>query len=219
MKTTELFRTLSLTVLVSAPLFACGGVESAPDEAPAGDEASDEAITIGPLLDLCRVAAADATATLSANDDSDRFTSGSLAYGSRSGCTRFVADFVVAPNAEPADNHGTMDFLADGTVLNGFGNLSAANCTATRVSVTRYRRTAGATSFVRESSATYSGAYTAPTATTFGGCYAVLDNGDQAAFHQPNPAGSETYRIAVRATRNNVVIPVEASIGFQIIPF
>jgi hypothetical protein len=219
MKTTELFRTLSLTVLLSAPLFACGGVESAPDEAPVGDEASDEAIIIGPLLDLCRVAAADATATLSANDDSDRFTSGSLAYGSRSGCTRFVADFVVAPNANPADNHGTMDFLAEGSVLNGFGNLSAAHCAATRVSVTRYRRAVGAASLVRESSATYSGAYTAPTATTFGGCYAVLESGDEAAYHQPNPAGPETYRIAVRATRNNVVVPVEASIAFQIIPF
>jgi hypothetical protein len=217
MKTIKLIRTLSLSALLTAPLFACGGPESGAGESPDELESQDEAVIIAPALDMCRIAAADVTQTLTALDDEDRVTSGSLAYGSRTGCTRFVADFSVLNSASPATAN-TNDFLADGTVLGTFEGLSAANCAATRVNITRYRRAVGATGFTAETSAIYVGSYSAPGPGVFGGCFAVLSSGNQAILHEPNPAGTETYRVAVRATRNGTVLPVEASIGFVTIP-
>lgn len=217
MKTIELIRTLSLTALLTAPLFACGGPESGVGESPDELESQDEAVVVTPALDMCRIATADSSQTLTASEDDDRVTSGSLAYGSRTGCTRFVADFHVLATASPATAN-TNDFLADGTVLNTFESLSAANCAATRVNITRYRRAVGASGFTVDTSATYVGSYSSPGPGVFGGCFAVLSSGSQAVFHEPNPAGTETYRIAVRATRNGTVLPVEASIRFISIP-
>jgi hypothetical protein len=153
---------------------------------------------------------------LSANEASDISESGSAAYASKSGCARYIADFYVPPSASPPS------FYADDFQVNArtFSTLtSQSDCENTVISVRRYRKTASSSSLVLESTATYQGDFSpAPAGGGFSVCSTILTAGDEPAWRTVNPAGAEIYRIAVRATKNGVAVPVAASLWFQAQP-
>lgn len=217
MKTIELFARLTLTAALSTALVACGG---APVEA---DESGDDAITVGPVgtgpvvghADPCSVQSPDDVEVLSANDPFDIAESGDAAYANRSGCTRFIADFYVPPSASPPQFYAR-DFLVNAQTFPML--TSQSDCENTTITVRRYRRSASASSLALESTATYRGHYTPGGPGLFSVCSTVLTAGDEPVWRNVNPAGTEIYRIAVRATKNGTAVPVSAAIVFQAQP-
>jgi hypothetical protein len=216
MKTIELFTRLNLSTVLSAALFACGGVE------PEGgaDESGDDAITVSQVgtspiptaVDPCRTASADDTQLLGDNDAFDVSSSGSAAYGSKTSCPRHIVDFLVTPSTNPPQYYA-QEFLAD---VQDFGQLaSQSDCENTVISVRRYRKSALSSSLVLESTATYRGDFSPAPPGGFSVCSTILTAGDEAVWRTVSPLGTETYRLAVRATKNGVVVPVSASIGFR----
>lgn len=217
MKTIELFTRLTLSTLLSASLWACGGVE--PDAA--ADESGEDAVTVSQVgtapipsaVDPCRSASADDTQLLGDNDPFDVSSSGGAAYGSKTSCPRHIVDFLVTPSTNPPQYYA-QEFLAD---VQDFGQLtSQSDCENTVISVRRYRKSALSSSLVLESTATYRGDFSpAPAGGGFSVCSTILTAGDEAVWRTVSPLGTETYRLAVRATKNGVVVPVSASIGFR----
>jgi len=170
----------------------------------------------GPLLDPCASAAANATATLTANDDEDVLNSGTTAYASNPKCTRFVADFHVLSGADPNDSHGTMTFDVAGGATSGAWEGNKAKCESLKVNVSYYKKAAGAGSFAKITSAAFKGVWA--DGPMFDMCNLVKTSGGDAPSGTPSAGGTETYRVAVRATLAGVVVPVTARIGFEIVP-
>jgi hypothetical protein len=168
------------------------------------------------MLDPCASAAANATATLIADDDDDVLNSGTAAYASQK-CTRFVADFNVAATANPADSHGTMEFDLAGGITATSWQSNKALCEASKVNVTVYKKAVGATKFSKLTSAAYKGVFS--DGGLFKMCNLEKTSGTNPPSGSPNASGQETYRVAVRATQNNVAVPVSARIAFDIIPW
>lgn len=215
MKTTELFARLTLSTLLSASLFACGG---AVPEAEA-EESGDEAITVGPVgtgpvvnVDACRSASADDTQWLGDNDAFDVSDSGSAAYASKASCPRYIVDFLVTPSTNPPSYYAN-EFQANARTFSML--TSQSDCENTVISVRRYRKSAGSSSLGLESTATYRGDFSPAPPGGFSVCSTILTAGDEAVWRTVSPLGTETYRLAVRATKNGVVVPVSASIGFR----
>ena len=219
MKTTELFARLTLSTLLSASLFACGG---AVPEAEA-EESGDEAITVGPVgtgpvvnVDACRSASADDTQWLGDNDAFDVSDSGSAAYASKASCPRYIVDFLVTPSTNPPSYYAN-EFQANARTFSML--TSQSDCENTVISVRRYRKSAGSSSLGLESTATYRGDFSpASSGGGFSVCTTILTAGDEPVWRTVSPLGTETYRLAVRATKNGVAVPVGAWIGFQAQP-
>ena len=173
--------------------------------------------SVGPIgvLDPCASAAANASATLIADDDEDVLNSGNAAYASQK-CTRFVADFNVASNANPADSHGTLEFDLGGGITATAYQGSKALCEASKVNVTVYKKAVGASTFTKLTSAAYKGVWS--DGSLFKTCNLEKTSGTNPPSGTPNASGTETYRVAVRATQNNVAVPVSARIAFDIVP-
>lgn len=166
------------------------------------------------LLDPCRTASADASATLGADEDAEVLSSSGSGYGaSGRTCKRFVADFVVTSDANPADKHGVLDFDLGGALKTA---PTQSTCANTELFVTTYEKVAGASSFVQRTSARYKGQWSSG---MFSMCNLVRVSGTNPPSDQPNPAGNETWRVAVRATVGGAAVPVQARIGFRIIPW
>lgn len=165
-------------------------------------------------LDPCSIGAADASATLGPDVDSRQLFSNGTGYASKAGCKRFVADFNVPSNANPADNHGVLEFDMGG----GFASTpgSAASCNNTVLQVSTYEKVAGANTFAKRSTATYKGQWSNG---MFTFCNFVKTSGANPPTDTPNPAGTEVWRVAVSATANGVAKPVAASIAFKIVPW
>ena len=174
--------------------------------------------TAGPvaMVDQCAIATANATATLIADDNDDVLNSGSAAYASQK-CTRFVADFNVASNADPADSHGTKDFNLAGGITATAYQSNKTLCESSKVNVTVYKKALGAANFTKVTSAAYKGVWS--DGGLFKMCNLEKTSGTNPPTGTPNTSGQETYRVAVRATQNDVAVPVSARIAFQIIPW
>lgn len=169
----------------------------------------------GPViqLDPCAGGNADASATLGADVDFRVLNSGGIAYASGRGCNRFVADFTVPSNANPADNHGILTYDMGG----GFTSTpSQAACAASALEVTTYEKAAGSNTFVKRTTAKYKGVWGSG---LFQSCNFQKTSGQNPGTDTPNAAGTEVWRVTVRATHNGVAKPVTARIGFQIVPW
>jgi hypothetical protein len=165
------------------------------------------------LLDLCRIAGADATTTLGADDDVDTLGSGNASYAEGLGCPRFVADFKVLPGAKPASNAlGPLFQLSGGPTSTQYQS-SAATCDSLRVGLRVYKKAADASAFESVASATYRGSWADATPLTLGGC-SLVRSGKEAPAVAPNPAGTDTWRVAVDASIAGRLAPVTAKIAF-----
>lgn len=169
------------------------------------------------MLDTCAIAAPNATATLSADDDDDVLNSGTAAYASALKCKRFVADFVVLSNANPADNHGTQEFNVGGGITSTAWQGNKTACEQVKINLTIYKKGVGQTSFTKQTSAAYKGVWA--DGPMFDTCNLVKTSGSNPPVGTPNGSGSETWRVAVSATQNGTAVPVSARIAFEIIPW
>jgi hypothetical protein len=169
------------------------------------------------VLDMCATAAANATATLAADDDDDILNSGTAAYASAAKCKRFVADFTVLANANPADNHGTQDFSIGGGITSNTWQGNKAVCESVKVNLTIYKKGVGQTSFTKKTTAAYKGVWA--DGPMFDMCNLTKTSGTNPPDGTPNASGSETWRVAVSATQNGTAVPVSARIAFDIIPW
>lgn len=182
--------------------------------------ALNNAPAVGPVanpqlkLDPCSMGAADASATLSADVDFRELFSNGVGYASKSGCKRFVADFNVPSDANPASTHGVLEFDTGGGFASNPGQ--ASSCTGTVLQVSTYEKVAGANGFKRRSSATYKGQWGSGMFTM---CNFVKTSGTNPPTDTPNAAGTEVWRVTVSATHNGNAKPVMARIGFKIIPW
>lgn len=186
------------------------------DPAPAVSSTSGTITKASPriLLDPCRTASADGSATLGPDEDAEVLSSGGTGYnGSARTCKRFIADFVVASDANPASKHGILDFDLAGGLKN---EPTQQSCAGTELFVTTYEKVAGSSSFTQRTSARYKGQWSSG---MFSMCNLVRVSGTNPPSDQPNPAGQETWRVAVRATVNGAAVPVQARIGFRIVPW
>lgn len=165
-------------------------------------------------LDPCSMGAGDASATLGADVDFRELFSNGIGYASKNGCKRFVADFNVPSNANPADSHGVLEFDMGGGFANDPGQQSS--CVGTVLQVSTYEKVAGSNVFAKRSSATYKGQWSTG---MFTFCTFVKTAGTNPPVDTPNAAGTEVWRVAVSATHNGVAKPVKARIGFKIIPW
>jgi len=174
--------------------------------------------SVGPavVLDHCANATANATATLIANDDDDMLNSGTAAYANQS-CNRFIADFNVAATADPADKHGTDTFDLMGGITATTWQSNKTVCESAKVSVSVYKKGVGAATFAKLTSANYTGVW--HEGGLFKMCVMEKTSGTNPPEGTPNASGTETYRVAVRATQNNVAVPVSARIAFEIVPW
>lgn len=166
------------------------------------------------IIDACAIGSADASATLGADVDFRELASNGTAYSSKSGCKRFVADFTVPSNANPADNHGITTFNLGGMFAVDPGMPST--CNATELMVTTYEKVAGSNSFVKRTSAKYQGQWSQG---MFSSCSFVKVWGTDPPSDTPNAAGTEVWRVAVSATHDGAPKAVKARIAFQIIPW
>jgi hypothetical protein len=165
-------------------------------------------------IQSCSTIAADKSATLTANDMEDVLTSTGTAYSSRASCNRFVADFIVLSSATPGTQFSDGWFKVGGGLI---GQTTAATCEGAKVDVRVYRKALGASSFSSYSNVVLEGDWI-DSAEGFDSCSWKIKSGAFGAAAEPNNGGSETYRVAVKATSNGVVKPVEARIRFNDVP-
>jgi hypothetical protein len=166
------------------------------------------------IIDPCSIGAADGSATLGADVDSRELFSSGIAYSTKSGCTRFVADFNVPSDANPASKYGVLEFDMGGGFASDPGQPSS--CTGTVLSVTTYEKVAGATGFAKRTTATYKGKWSSG---MFSSCSFVKSSGANPPTDTPNAAGAEVWRVAVSAKHNGVAKPVVARIAFKQVPW
>jgi hypothetical protein len=168
------------------------------------------------VIDPCSTAAANATATLIENDDDDVLNSGTAAYASQQ-CNRFVADFNVASNADPASKFGTETLQLGGGITSNTWQGNKAICESVKVYVSVYKKGVGASAFTKLSSATYKGVWA--DGPMFDMCNLEKTSGTNPPTGTPNASGTETYRVAVRGLQGSTAVPVSARIGFEIVPW
>lgn len=188
-----MFTTLiSLLTLANAPLNPIGRVQ----------------------LDPCGTQAADGSATLGADVDFRELSSNGIAYANKASCKRFIADFNVPTNANPASTHGVLEFDLGGMFATDPGQQ--ATCNNTQLLVSTFEKVAGSTGFAKRSSATYKGQWGSG---MFNICTFVKVSGTNPPVDTPNAAGAEVWRVAVSASHNGTAMPVKARIAFRIIPW
>lgn len=163
---------------------------------------------------ICHNIAADSSAVLSNQDGGDTLASNGIAYANRETCDRFVADFRVAANASPDTSYSDGKFKVGGRM-----RLASpiSDCEGTRVDVRVYKKARGASSFATYANYVLQGDWVEPP----GGisrCDWTVVSGSLAADAEPNDAGTETYRVAVKASKNGVAKPVDGWIRFNVIP-
>jgi hypothetical protein len=177
--------------------------------------AISSAPTINPrLIDVCGSGSADASVTLGADVDSRELASNGTAYANKNGCKRFVADFTVPSNANPAATHGITTFDLGGMFAAQPGTPST--CNATELMVSTYEKVAGSNSFVKRTNAKYQGQWSEG---MFSSCFFVKVWGADPPSDTPNAAGTEVWRVAVSATHNGNPMAAKARIAFQIVPW
>jgi len=173
---------------------------------------------IGPInprvLDVCASGSADASATLGADVDARELASSGITYASKAMCKRFVADFTVPADANPANMHGVLEFDLGGSFASEPGQ--ASSCNNTELLVTTYEKAAGANSFTKRSSAKYKGKWSTG---MFQICSFVKVSGTNPPTDTPNAAGTEVWRVSVSASHNGTAKPVKAMIAFKQIPW
>lgn len=173
---------------------------------------------IGPinpaLIDPCASGSADASATLGADVDSRELASSGVLYASKATCKRFVADFTVPANANPANAHGVLEFDLGGMFASEPGQESS--CNNTELLVSTYEKVAGANGFTKRSSAKYKGQWSTG---MFQMCSFVKVTGTNPPTDTPNAAGTEVWRVSVSASHNGTAKPVKARIAFKQIPW
>ncbi len=188
-----------------------GLVNPQPTISPSAVPSSNPSI----VVDACRSAAADKSTTLGANQDSASLSSTGTSYaGTGRMCKRFVADFNVLAGANPADNHGTLEFDISGAPT---AALTQGNCNGTELTVTTYEKVPGALSFVQRSSAKYKAVW--HDSDMFDTCDLERVNGINPPSDTPDPAGTGVWRVAVSAKRNGTPVAVTARLAFDIIPW
>lgn len=170
----------------------------------------------GPVLDVCAIEAADASTTLGVKD-SVTLTGESLGSSgyARSGCKRFIADFVVHPGAHAASPSMERSFRVDGGSVWTVDGASKDLCEQYSLAVKVYRRKAGATAFETVASAKYQGRWIEPTPNAFGGGCNLTKTGTSAPLAKPNKLGPETWRVTVEAKLQILPLTVSATLAFQ----
>jgi hypothetical protein len=163
----------------------------------------------------CATMAADKSATLTANDMEDVLTSTGTAYSTRATCNRFVADFIVLSSATPGTQFSDGWFKVAGGLI-GQSN-SAATCEGIKVDMRVYKKALGATHFTSYSNVVLEGDWIDSNG-GFDTCNWKVKSGALGAAAEPNNGGSETYRVAVKASSGGVAKPVEAKIRFNDVP-
>lgn len=103
--------------------------------------------TRGYSSDPCAPATADASATLGADVDFRELASNGVQYAAEVGCIRFVADFIVPSDANPASEYGVLDFDLTGRWATLPSDESA--CTGSGYSIITYKKAAGARGFMK----------------------------------------------------------------------
>jgi len=103
--------------------------------------------TRGYSSDPCAPATADASATLGADVDFRELASNGVQYAAKVGCIRFVADFIVPSDANPASEYGVLDFDLTGRWATLPSDDSA--CTGSGYSIITYKKAAGARGFMK----------------------------------------------------------------------
>ncbi len=175
-------------------------------------------INPGLIVDPCGTGVADASATLGADVDSRELVSTGTPTGNqywlKSGCKRFVADFTVPANANPASMHGILTFDLGGMFSVDPGQ--ASSCNTAELSVATFEKVAGANNFVKRTSAKYKGHWSSG---MFQMCNFVKVSGSNPPSDTPNADGTEIWRVAVSGTNNGASMHVKARIGFQQIPW
>lgn len=167
------------------------------------------------LVDACRTAAADKSATLGAEQDSATLSSTGTGYAaSGRACKRFIADFNVLAGANPADNHGTLEFDVSGGPT---ASLGQNNCTGTELIVVTYEKVPGSSAFVQRTTAKYKAVW--HDTDMFDTCDLERVTGTNPPSDTPDPSGTEVWRVAVSASRNGTPLPVTARLAFDIIPW
>jgi hypothetical protein len=187
------------------------------DAAPTVSQTAPVSATPKLNIDPCRTIAADGSATLGPEEDRETLVSSGIAYDSPGRtCKRFVADYKVLPDANPADGHGTLEFKKFGDFN---VTVSQGNCEASVLWITTYEKAVGQTSFAQRSSAKYQGKWSGGGGLGFAGCSMAKVSGTDAGGDQPNPAGTEIWRVAVRGTMFGTPVPVKSMLEFVVVPF
>ena len=176
-------------------------------------------INPGLIVDPCGTGVADASATLGANVNSRELVSTGTPTGNqywlKPGCKRFVADFTVPADANPASIHGILTFNLGGMFSVDPGQ--ASTCNTAELSVSTFEKVAGSNAFVKRTSAKYKGQWSS--GGMFQACNFVKVSGSNPPADTPNPQGTEVWRVAVSGTNNGVSMHVKSQIAFQQIPW
>ncbi|HET6584968.1 MAG TPA: hypothetical protein VFG69_16040 [Nannocystaceae bacterium] len=165
-------------------------------------------------IQSCSTIAADKSSTLTANDMEDVLTSTGTSYASRTACNRFVADFIVLSSASPGTQFSDGWFKVGGGLM---GQETASTCEGARVDMRVYKKALGASSFASYSNIVLEGDWH-DSPTGFDSCSWKVVSGAVGAAAEPNNGGTETYRVAVKASIGGVAKPVEARIRFNDVP-
>lgn len=166
-------------------------------------------------MQTCSTMAADKSATLTASDMEDVLTSTGTAYSSRATCNRFVADFIVLSSATPGTQFSDGWFKVGGGLIGQ--STSAATCEGVKVDVRVYKKALGASSFSSYSNVVLEGDWI-DSPNGFDTCNWKVMSGALGAAAEPNDGGTETYRVAVKASIGGVAKAVEAKIRFNDVP-
>lgn len=142
-------------------------------------------------IDFCPSATADATAVLSAGDDSDAVdTLGRGFAEAPRKCRRFVADFSIAPNAAPHRTDLSTTFALSGDAPHDSA-LGSEACATAKATVTVYKKAAGQAAFTKLGTHSLKGMWSH-------GTYCKLERASgEIPRHTPNAAGTDVYRVAV----------------------
>lgn len=207
----------ALLVLPGAPARPTAGhTTAAPSARPSGIDAS-------PTVQLhpCTTAPADASATLVPFHQSAFVSSSGIAYGAPTrDCRRFIAELHV-----PHDAKGPTGGLAGSTsYYNVYGALGAmpgseSACVTTKLAMHIYHKAAGKNAFALHSTAKYVGTWNANAGPLAPKCSIKLVEGGPLPQVEPNPAGAETWRLLVDASRGNTPLGVTATAAFEVIPY
>lgn len=190
------------------------GVLAAPVAVPAGKPRV--------VVDPCTTAAADAQATLGSDNDADVVQYyGTGYYDVSRTCRRYIADFSVPPNANPA-GYLELNFSLHGAAAADSLPSDKSSCDALKVNTLFYKKASGQTKFTKIGTNEYVGKWTAyaPDPSQLfgpgGKCELVYKSGTSPTG-APNAAGTDVYRVAVRALSGGARA-VQASIMFIMTP-
>jgi hypothetical protein len=162
-------------------------------------------------IQSCSTIAADKSATLTASDMEDVLTSTGTSYSSRASCNRFVADFIVLSSATPGTQFSDGWFKLAGGLIS---QTTASTCEGAKVDVRVYKKALGASNFASYSNLVLEGDWI-DTDGGFDMCNWKVKSGAYGAASEPNNGGTETYRVAVKASIGGTAKPVEARIRFN----